>query len=99
MKELTIHETGDLRVPFTLEQSYRRRTLAAGPAHLLVQRAVRWAGHCSFDGSVRERAFDDLIAWLERGAVPAGDDVLGDVTKLGLRWTPALHPDDQARRP
>ena len=41
MKELTIHETGDLRVPFTLEQSYRRRTLAAGTAHLLVQRAVR----------------------------------------------------------
>jgi hypothetical protein len=34
---------------------------------------------------------------MERGVVPAGDDVLGDVAKLGLRWTPALHPNDPAR--
>jgi hypothetical protein len=95
---LTIHETADLRIPFRLEQDYRRRTLAAGTGHLLVQRGVRSAGHCGFDGVVRERAFDDLIAWLERGVVPAGDDVLGDLTRLGLRWTPALHPDDPARR-
>ena len=96
---MTIHETADFRVPFRLEQDYRRRALAAGTAHLLVQRAVRWAGHCSFDGVVRERAFDDLVAWMERGVAPAGDDVLGDVAKLGLRWTPALHLDDPARRP
>ena len=44
-------------------------------------------------------SIDDLVAWMERGTVPDGDDVLGDVTKLGLRWTPTLHPDDPARRP
>jgi hypothetical protein len=92
---MTIHETGDFRVPFRLQQDYRRRTLAAGTSHLLVQRAVRWAGHCAFDGTVRERAFDDLVAWIERGTVPAGDDVLAvDVKRLGLKWTPALHPAD-----
>lgn len=92
---LTIHETGDFRVPFRLQQDYRRRTLAAGTSHLLVQRAVRWAGHCAFDGTVRERAFEDLVAWIERGVVPAGDDVLApDVSRLGLRWTPALHRAD-----
>jgi len=48
---------------------------------------------------VRERAFDDLVAWLERGVTPAGDDMLGDVAKLGLAFTPSLHPDDPARRP
>ena len=96
---LTIHETGDFRVPFRLQQDYRRRTLAAGTSHLLVQRAVRWAGHCAFDGTVRERAFEDLVAWIERGVVPAGDDVLApDVSRLGLRWTPALHPDDPLAR-
>jgi hypothetical protein len=96
---LTIHETGDFRVPFRLQQDYRRRTLAAGTSHLLVQRAVRWAGHCAFDGAVRERAFEDLVAWIERGVVPAGDDVLApDVSRLGLRWTPALHPDDPLAR-
>jgi hypothetical protein len=96
---LTIHETADFRIPFRLQQDYRRRTLAAGTAHLLVQRAVRGAEHCGVDGVVRERAFDDLIAWMESGVVPAGDDVLGDVTKLGLRWTPVLRPGDPARRP
>jgi pimeloyl-ACP methyl ester carboxylesterase len=96
---LAIHETGDARVPFSLQQAYRRRTLAAGTAHLLVQRAVRWGGHCAFDGEVREQAFDDLVAWIERGVKPDGDDLLAsDVSKLGLRWTPILHPDDPARR-
>jgi hypothetical protein len=95
---LAIHETGDARVPFSLQQAYRRRTLAAGTAHLLVQRAVRWGGHCAFDGEVRERAFDDLVAWIERGVKPDGDDLLAsDVSKLGLRWTRILHPDDPAR--
>lgn len=97
---LTLHETGDSSAPFSLEQAYRRRTLAAGTSHLLVQRAIRWPGHCGFVGEEREQAFDDLVAWIERGAKPDGDDVLAaDVSKLGLRWTPILHPDDPARRP
>jgi pimeloyl-ACP methyl ester carboxylesterase len=97
---LAIHETGDARVPFSLQQAYRRRTLAAGTSHLLVQRAIRWGGHCAFDGEARERAFDDLVAWIERGVKPDGDDVLAaDVSKLGLRWTPLLHPDDPAQPP
>jgi pimeloyl-ACP methyl ester carboxylesterase len=96
---LAIHETGDGRVPWSLQQSYRRRTIAAGTAHLLVQRAVRWPGHCAFDGEIREQAFDDLVAWIERGVKPDGDDVLApDVSRLGLRWTSILHPDDPMRR-
>ena len=35
---------------------------------------------------MREQAFDDLVAWIERGTVPEGDDVLADVAKLGGRW-------------
>jgi pimeloyl-ACP methyl ester carboxylesterase len=96
---LTIHATGDADAPFSLEQAYRRRTVGAGTSHLLVQRAIRWPGHCSFDGQERERAFDDLVAWIERGVKPDGDDVLAsDMSTLGLRWTPILHPDDPARR-
>ena len=96
---LTLHETGDARAPFSLEQSYRRRTLTAGTSRLLVQRAIRWPGHCAIDGDVREQAFDELVAWIERGIKPDGDDVLAaDVSKLGLRWTHILHPDDPARR-
>jgi hypothetical protein len=28
--------------------------------------------HCAFEGEVREQAFDDLVAWIERGVQPAG---------------------------
>ena len=81
---MTVHETGDFRVPFRLQQDYRRRTLASGTAHLLVQRAQRKAGHCGLNADIRHQAFDDLVAWIERGVVPRGEDVLGDVTRLGL---------------
>ncbi len=91
---MSIHETADFRAPFRLEQDYRRRTEKAGTSHLLVQRAVRQAGHCGIDGVVRERAFDDLVAWIENGTVPVGDDVLGDVSQLGLRCSPPRNPPD-----
>jgi len=48
---------------------------------------------------VREQAFDDLVAWVEGGARPDGDDVLAaDVSTLGLLRTSILHPEDPARR-
>jgi len=92
---LTLHETGDAWVPLSLEQSYRRRAIAAGTDGLLVQRVVRAPGHCGFESDTRERAFDDLIRWIEQGARPAGDDVLArDLSRVGLRWTSIMYPDD-----
>ena len=85
---VTIHETADFRVPLRMEQNYRRRTQAAAADRLLVQRTVAGAGHCAIPGTVLERAFDELVLWMEKGIVPEGDDVLGDVAKLGRRWTP-----------
>jgi hypothetical protein len=85
---MSIHTTGDAYVPFALEQAYRQKTLAAGTADLLVQRAIRRAGHCSFSDAEREQAFDDLVGWLQGGPVPAGDDVLAsDLSGIGQRWT------------
>lgn len=95
---MSLHETADFRVPFRLEQDYRRRAEKAGRSHLLVQRAVRWPGHCGIENAVRRPAFDDLVAWIENGTKPEGDDVFGDVSRLGLRWTPLRHPKDQAAR-
>jgi hypothetical protein len=92
---ITLHETGDAWVPLSLEQSYRRRTIAAGTDHLLVQRVMRAPSHCGFDGETREQAFDDLVAWVERGVRPVGEDVLApDLSRIGLKWTPTLHPQD-----
>ena len=92
---MTLHETGDTWVPFILEQEYRRKTLAAGTSDLLVQRAVRWPGHCAFDSDVRDQAFDDLVTWMEKGVKPPGDDVLNTpMAQMGRRWTPRPHPAD-----
>ena len=78
-----------------LEQAYRRRTIAAGTDHLLVQRVVRAPSHCGFYGETREQAFDDLVAWIERGVRPQGDDVLAsDLSRIGVKWTPVLDADD-----
>ena len=92
---MTLHETGDAWVPLSLEQAYRRRTIAAGTDHLLVQRVVRAPSHCGFHGETREQAFDDLVAWIERGVRPQGDDVLAsDLSRIGMKWTPVLDVDD-----
>jgi len=92
---ITVHETGDAWVPLSLEQSYRRRTIAAGTENLLVQRVVRGPGHCATDGVTLRQTFDDLVAWIERGVKPNGEDVLApDLTRIGLKWTPYLLLDD-----
>lgn len=91
---LTIHGTGDLFVPISLEQSYRRTVDAAGAGDMLVQRVMRRAGHCTFSQEERIKAFDDLVNWVERGQKPAGDDVLGDLSDAGRAFTMPLLPDD-----
>ena len=94
---LTLHATGDAWVPFSHEQRYRRRAMAAGAEHLLVQRAIRRPGHCVFTVEERTQALDDLVVWLERGSTPDGDDVLAaDLSRIGVRWTKPLSPDDPA---
>ena len=80
---ITLHETADFRVPLVLERNYRQKVEAAGSGKRLVQRVVAGAGHCGIDGRVREQAFDDLLAWMESGVAPRGDDLSGDLGRLG----------------
>lgn len=73
---LSLHTIGDLFVPFSMEQIYRRRADANLASHNLVQRAYRDVGHCAFTVVEEEEAFSALAAWVETGTPPAGDDVL-----------------------
>jgi pimeloyl-ACP methyl ester carboxylesterase len=91
---LTIHGTGDLFVPISLEQSYRRIVDAAGAGDLLVQRAIRRAGHCTFSQDERIAAFEDLVKWVEQGQKPAGDNILSDLRDAGRAFTTPPLPDD-----
>ena len=72
---LTLHNLGDLFVPFHNEVIYGQRVAAQGKSDLLVQRAIRGVNHCDFTPAEFSGAFLDLVAWLEQGLKPAGDDV------------------------
>jgi pimeloyl-ACP methyl ester carboxylesterase len=91
---LTLHGTGDLFVPIALEASYRKIVDGAGRGDLLVQRAVRRAGHCAFSDAERTRAFDDLVDWVATGNKPAGEDLTGDLRDAGRAFTDPLEPND-----
>jgi len=91
---MTLHGTGDLYVPISLQQVLKRAVDTAGRPHLLVQRIMRIPGHCAFSRQEQVRAFDDLVAWVRAGRRPEGDEVFGDLTNAGLRFTDPLRPGD-----
>ena len=73
---ISMHTLGDLFVPFVMQQIYAERVETQGKSDLLVQRAIRDAGHCGFTTSEQEEAFLDLVTWVEDSIRPAGDDVV-----------------------
>mgnify|MGYP005837220075 CR=1 FL=1 len=91
---LTLHNTGDLFVPISLEQSYLAKARTAGKSDLLVQRAIRAGGHCKFSQQELITAFQDLVRWVRDGIRPAGDDLSGDLTDIGRQFTDPLRPGD-----
>ena len=91
---LTLHNTGDLFVPISQEREYLAAASAAGSAELLVQRAIRAAGHCQFSDDELTEAFDDLVAWVEDGTRPQGDDLGTDLADIGMAFTNPVREGD-----
>ncbi|MGC3987792.1 MAG: alpha/beta hydrolase [Pseudorhodoferax sp.] len=77
---VTIHTLGDVYVPFSMEQIYKRRTMALGTDRWLVQRAIRGVSHCDFTLDEQTAAFDAMTNWEQNGVKPAGDEVLDRAT-------------------
>jgi pimeloyl-ACP methyl ester carboxylesterase len=95
---LTLHGTGDLFVPITQEQSYQAKVKAAGKSELFVARAIRSAGHCKFSDDEYTTAFNDLANWVTTGKKPAGDDISGDLSDIGRKFTTPLRPGDPGNK-
>ena len=72
---VSMHTLGDLFVPFSMEQIYKRRADENSASDLLVQRAYRQLGHCAFTPLEQAQAFAALADWV-KNVKPAGDDVL-----------------------
>ena len=94
---LSLHDVGDLFVPFSMEQLYARRAAQHGESRLFVSRAIRGDAHCGFTQAELERGFADLVHWVRSGHRPAGDDILDQeaVAKptFGCRFTDGAHPE------
>ena len=95
---MTVHGTGDLYVPISLQRDLKRAVDAAGRSQWLVQRTIRVPGHCGFSRAEQRRAFDDLVNWVRDGVRPEGDDVMGDLSNAGLKFTDPLRPGDPGMR-
>jgi pimeloyl-ACP methyl ester carboxylesterase len=91
---ITMHGTGDLYVPIFLEQTLKRAVAAAGNDRLLVQRVYRIGAHCQFSQPEMIKAFDDLTKWVRQGTKPDGDEVNGDLSNAGMKFTEPLRPGD-----
>ena len=73
---LSVHTLGDYYVPFSMQQYYAADAAAQGNEDLLVQRAIRAAGHCEFTPEEAADQFLDLVQWVEDGVKPEGASVL-----------------------
>ncbi|MEV6596377.1 phthalyl amidase [Actinoplanes sp. NPDC051346] len=94
---LSLHDIGDLFVPFSMEQVYAERAARHGRARLFVSRAIRGVGHCDFTQSELRQGFDDLVGWVRDGRRPGGDAILNRRAvadpAFGCRWTVGVRPD------
>lgn len=77
---VSVHTTGDLFVPFRMQQIYAEEAASRGRSHNLVSRATRAIGHCEFSPEELIESFDDMVSWVEDGVRPAGDDILDPAT-------------------
>jgi hypothetical protein len=73
---VSTHTTGDLFVPFSMEQIYAREAAQLGRSQNLVSRATRAIGHCEFSPQETVESFADMVAWVNTGVRPGGDDIL-----------------------
>jgi hypothetical protein len=94
---LSLHDIGDLFVPFSMEQVYASRAAAHGQLPLFVSRAIRANSHCDFTDTELARGFDDLVSWVRTGRRPAGDAILDRRAvardDFGCRFTVGVRPD------
>lgn len=95
---VSLHTLGDLFVPFSMQQIYAARARQWNRDHMLVNRAIRAAQHCEFSLTEQERAFADMVRWVDEGIEPAGDRILDrravQDESFGCRFTSPVRPYD-----
>jgi pimeloyl-ACP methyl ester carboxylesterase len=95
---VSLHTLGDLFVPFSMQQIYAQRARQRKRDHMLVNRAIRAEQHCEFSLTERERAFADMVRWVDEDVKPVGDRILDRRTvqdeSFGCQFTTPVRPYD-----
>ena len=94
---LAIKTTGDLFTPIHLDRDYQRMLQESGWAHNLVVQTARRAGHCTFSEREALAAFTRIITWLSLGFAPLGDNLQGDLSAIGTKFTDPFDEEDPLR--
>ena len=94
---LAIKTTGDLFTPIHLDRDYQRMLQESGWERNLVVQTIRRAGHCTFSEREALAAFTRIVSWLSFGFAPAGDDLQGDLSLVGTRFTDPFDEGDPLR--
>ena len=94
---LALKTTGDLFTPIHLDRDYQRMLRESGWERNLVVQTVRRAGHCTFSEREALAGFTAIVSWLSFGFAPAGDDLQGDLSLVGTRFTDPFDEDDPLR--
>ena len=94
---LAMKTTGDLFTPIHLDRDYQRMLRESGWERNLIVQPIRRAGHCTFSEREALAAFTAIIAWLSFGFAPGGDDLQGDLTAIGTRFTDPFDAADPLR--
>ena len=84
---LCLKTTGDLFTPIHLDRDYQLLVGERGNAGNLAVRAVRRAGHCTFAPLELAAALAAFTTWLDSGALPAGEDLGGELGGAGAAFT------------
>jgi len=78
---LAMHGTGDTLVPVEQTHRYKELLEKKGNGHLFVLKVIDRPGHVTFVPEEYERAFKELVAWVEEGVKPTP----GDITYAGKK--------------
>jgi len=96
-RRLALKTTGYLFTPIHLDRDYQRMLQESGWERNLVVQTVRRAGHCTFSEREALAGFTAIVSWLSFGFAPASDDLQGDLSLVGTRFTDPFDEDDPLR--
>ena len=96
---MSVKTTGDLYTPIHLDRDFQRLVNDSGFGGNLITRTVRRAGHCAFSEAETLSTLTSVLTWLALDRAPAGENLQGALSGLGVPFTDPFDAHDPLRPP